>query len=122
MRVRCWPGLLLGIAVSLADPSTIEACSCFSSGPACQAAWSADAIFSGTVRSIDVSEQFNGNRQVLETVIRFDVEQRFLNVPSGPIEIVTDGLSTCSYRFTRGAKYVVYAGRRDDGRLTTSGL
>jgi hypothetical protein len=102
MRGRCWPGLLLVVAVSLADQSTIEACSCYSSGPACQAAWSADAIFSGRVRSIDVSKQFNGERQVLETVIRFDVEQRFLNVPSGPIEIVTDGLSTCSSRVTSG--------------------
>jgi hypothetical protein len=120
MKAGCWPGLLLVMAVSLAVPSATEACSCYSSGPACQAAWSADAIFSGTVRSIEVSEQFNGNRQVLETVIRFDVEQRFLNVPPGPIEIVTDGLSTCSYRFTRGEKYVVYARRLEDGRLTTS--
>ena len=120
MRGSCWPGLLLVLTVSLAVPSSIEACSCYSSGPACQAAWSADAIFSGTVRAIDVSEQFNGDRPVLETVVRFDIEQRFLNVPSGPVEIVTDGLSTCSYRFTRGEKYVVYARRRGDGRLTTS--
>jgi hypothetical protein len=53
------------------------------------------------------SEPFNGDNRIRQTVIRFDVEQRFLNVPSGPVEIVTDGLSTCSYPFRRGEKYVV---------------
>jgi hypothetical protein len=47
------------------------------------------------------------------------VDQRFLNVPSGPVDVVTIGLSTCAYDFTRGEKYVVYAKRLDDGRLTT---
>lgn len=121
MMVRCWPSLLLALAVSLVDPSTLEACSCGTSGPPCQAAWSADAKFSGTVRSIDVSEEVNGDhRRVLETVVRFDVDQRFLNVPSGPVDIVTIGLSTCAYSFTRGEKYVVYARRLADGRFTTS--
>jgi hypothetical protein len=41
-------------------------------------------------------------------------------VPSGPVEIVTDQLSTCGYQFTRAEKYVVYARRRDDGRFTAS--
>ena len=75
MISRCWLGLVLVVAVSMADPPATEPCSCPSSGPPpCQAAWSADAIFAGTVRSIDVGP----NR---ETVIRFDLEQRFLNVP-----------------------------------------
>jgi hypothetical protein len=120
MTVRFWPGVLLAMAIPLAAPSATEACSCGSSSPPCQAAWAADAIFSGTVRSIDVSERFNADRQVLEAVIRFDVEQRFLNVSSGPVEIVTDQLSTCSYRFARGEKYVVYARRLEDGRFTAS--
>ena len=120
MIVRFWPSLLLAVAVSFAAPSAIEACSCGRSGPPCQAAWSADAIFSGTVRSIDVSEPFNGDDRSRHTVIRFEVDQRFRNVPSGQIEIVTDAFSTCSYRFTRGEKYVVYAQRREDGRFTTS--
>lgn len=71
------------------------------------------------MRSIDVSRQFNGDNGARETVIQFDVEQRFLNVPSGPVEIVDDESSSCSYRFTPGTKYVVYARRKDDGRLTT---
>lgn len=65
-----------------------------------------------------MTEQPTGDVRSRETVTRFDVEQRFLNVPSGPIEIVTDQFSSCAYRFTRGEKYVVYA-RREDGRLTT---
>ena len=120
MIYRCWPGLVLALGVSLGDPWATEACSCGSSGPPCQAAWAADAIFSGTVRSIDESKQFSRDNPTRETVIQFDVERRFLNVPSGPVEIVTDAFSTCSYRFTQGTKYVVYARRGDDGRLTTS--
>jgi len=120
MISRCWLGLVLVVAVSMADPLATEACSCPSSGPPpCQAAWAADAIFSGTVRSIDVSKQFNGDNRARETVIQFEVEQRFLNVPSGPVEIVDDESSWCNYRFTPGTKYVVYARRSDDGRLTT---
>jgi hypothetical protein len=76
MIARCWPSLLFAVAVSLLNPSAMEACSCPSSGPPCQAACSADAIFSGTVRSIDVSEEVNGDhRRVLETVVRFDVDR-----------------------------------------------
>ena len=120
MISRCGLGLVLLVAVSMADPLATEACSCPSSGPPpCQAAWAADAIFSGTVRSIDVSTQFNGDNRARETIIQFEVEQRFLNVPSGPVEIVDDESSSCRYRFTPRTKYVVYARRSDDGRLTT---
>jgi hypothetical protein len=99
------------VAASMADPRAAEACGCpINRPPPCQAAWAADAVFSGTVRSIDMGP----NR---ETVVRFDIEQPFLNVPSGPVEIVND--ESCNYRFTPGTKYVVYARRNDDGRLTT---
>ena len=121
MMFGCWPIVGFVAAMVAAASSSANGCSCWPSRPPCQAAWSADAIFSGTVRAIDVrEEETSRGKRMLATVVRFEVEQRFLNVPSGPVEVVTEGYSTCSYAFRRGEKYLVYASRLDDGRLTTT--
>ena len=109
------------IAVShvVADQAIASSCS-GERRPPCQAAWNADVVFAGTVRSIDViKEETAGGTRILETVVRFDVDRPFINAAAGPVEIVSEGLSTCAYRFVAGQKYVVYAWKLDDGRLST---
>ena len=96
------------------------ACGCYSIGPPCQAVWDADAVFAGTVRAIDVVEERVGHGvRHAQTIVHFDIERLFRNAAAGPVEIVTDDLSTCAYRFTRGGRYLVYAWKRDDGRFAT---
>jgi len=77
--------------------------------------------FAGTVRSIQVSkEEIAGSTRILETVVHFEVDQPLLNAVAGRVDIVSTGLSTCDYRFTKGQKYLVYAWKREDGRWTTN--
>src|SRR5687768_3551217 len=87
------------IAVSHVVADQAIACSCVSERRTpCEAAWNAEVVFAGTVRSIDVikEETAHGTR-ILETVVRFDVDRPFINAVAGPVEIVSEGLSTCAY-------------------------
>jgi hypothetical protein len=121
MMPRPWTIVVLASLVAHTGARDAGACSCISSGPPCQAAWNADAVFAGSVRSIEVTtEEIPGSTRILETVVHFEVDQPLLNAVEGRIDIVSTGLSTCDYRFTNGQKYLVYAWKREDGRWTTS--
>lgn len=97
------------------------ACSCFPPGPPCQAAWSADAVFSGTVRSIDPVNGPDADGSSLTThIVRFDVPRVFRGIASGPVSVETSDRHTCSYRFEKGQAYLVYATRTASGALTAS--
>jgi hypothetical protein len=91
------------------------------SGPPCQAVWSADVVFAGTVRSIEQFEAINrdGEQRPYE-VVRFDVDRPFINSVAGPIELVSEPLNTCNYRFRVGGSYLVYAWKDQSARLSAS--
>jgi len=92
------------------------ACSCGIT-TACQAAGYADAIFSGTVASIDRAPASENAPQ--QFVVRINVEQGFVNAPGPVVTLTMDFSSSCTFSFTLGEKYLVYAYSRS-GTLTTS--
>jgi hypothetical protein len=109
---------LIGL-FTLATERSVSACSCPAPGPACQAAWRADAVFAGRVRAI---ERMDSPEPGLRSAVRvvFEPVRPLLNIPSGPVALVLEELSTCSYRFTVGQEYLVYASKMESGPLTAS--
>ncbi len=112
--------IVVGVALMLLPEETLG-CSCPMSGPPCQAAATADSVFVGTVRgieSIDRDPSSGFDRLVL---VRMDVERWFVNAVPRQVEIVTGpGGGDCGYRFTNGGRYLVYAGKTQTSRYTTS--
>jgi hypothetical protein len=108
------------LALLFAGASDALACSCMASGPPCQAVWTADAVFAGTVRSIQEIEQEHEGTRYPSLLVRFDVERAFVNSRPGPVEILTarDG-AACGYTFQTGRRYLVYAWKSDGGRVST---
>jgi hypothetical protein len=104
-----WTLAVLGV-LTIAGESKALACSCAMSGPPCQAAWTSDAVFSGTVLSMTPIKDGSLGAPFLSLVVKFTVEQGFVNVAPGSLEIVTGmGGGDCGYRFKVGVKYLVYA-------------
>ncbi|HXW06711.1 MAG TPA: hypothetical protein VD833_15855 [Vicinamibacterales bacterium] len=106
---------LLGL---LADDA--RACSCPRSGPPCQATWSADVVFLGTVRSIEeVPHETLGSRYT-ELLVSFDVDRGIVNATTGRLDVVTGrGGGSCGYAFKAGRRYLVYAWKGPGGGLST---
>ena len=120
--------LLIALLVLTGAPRLAHACSCMSSGPACQAFWKTDAVFDATVDAIGGAsgpEQLLGDRRVSfpEKLVRMTVRQGFKGVTSsGPLEVYTasDG-AACGYDFKIGRRYLVFARQRpEDGRWVAS--
>jgi hypothetical protein len=112
-----WPRTIVAATVLLLLPlADALACSCMMSGPPCQAAWTADVVFSGTVRAIDRIEGGPGAPEFQPVRVTFDVEQGYINAPSGVVEVATgSGGGDCGYRFVTGKRYLVYAWKRPPG-------
>jgi hypothetical protein len=99
-------------------PIAADACSCGGSGLACDAAWSADAVFVGHVVSIESTAtaadfRFRGRRTELAVVEAF----RGLQLSQVTLAATADN---CDFPFQMGQSYVVYAHRGPDGQLSTS--
>ena len=103
-------------------PSAADACSCRASAPACEAAWSATAVFVGRVESIEPIQVAGRPSRFASKRVRFKVMEAF----TGPreTEAVIDtgsGGGDCGYRFRQGREYLVYAQKDGtSGRLTVS--
>lgn len=109
------------LAICCVAPRDATACECVESGPPCQAVWRADAVFAGTVRAIEpTTEGYDPVTQETFSTVRFDVHEAFVNSRPGSIELLSSPLSTCSFDFRVGEKYVVYARKLKSGRLTAS--
>lgn len=127
---------------SLVAPlAPVWACSCSSvSELPCQAAWTATAVFTGTV--IDIAEPVpaqpepvgrNSTARVFKSsaerplpspkrVVRMQIREVLtgVNADQREIEIVTGrGGGDCGYSFQPGADYVIYAYKNSEGRLET---
>ena len=104
------------------------ACSCMSSGPACQAFWKTDAVFDATVESIEMTtgpERDLGDRRVSspEKRVRMTVRQALKGVTAtGPLDVYTaEHDAACGYNFETGRRYLVFAWKRPaDGRWVAS--
>ena len=72
--------LVVMAALTLAAAHEAMACSCPMPGPPCQAVWTADVVFAGTVRSIDTIDgtQASGHPSSKQ-LVRFDVDRALVN-------------------------------------------
>lgn len=115
------PFFLTGVLLSVLFCGTpADACSCMESGPPCQGYFQVDAVFAGTVREITDLERtadplrFNARRVALT------VDRAFRGVEGTSVAVFTGlGGGDCGYSFKNGERYLVYAYRAQDGRLTT---
>jgi hypothetical protein len=89
------------------------------SGPPCQAFFSADAVFVGTVKNAQILK--TGSDQLYERrLVQIAVDGPSKGTSSGVIEVWTGmGGGDCGFTFIVGQRYVVYANRRSDGTLST---
>lgn len=116
MRPLIAASVLLTLLVN-ADPAT--ACSCMSSGPPCQGFFQVDAVFAGMVTTISEVE---GSPDLLydRRLVRLAVERGFRGIEGATAEVLTGmGGGDCGYDFKTGERYLVYADRNQEGRLTT---
>lgn len=116
MTGRCVPVTLFFAVMTVAAGREADACSCGITNP-CQAAGYADAIFSGTVVSVEMASPNTGAAQQFITV-RMDVDENFVNATQRVATLTMD-LSSCTYSFKAGQRYLVYAYNKS-GYLTTS--
>ena len=79
------------------------ACECITSGPPCRAAWTADAVFAGTVVSIEQSVDNSGVHPRDASLVKFNVDRGFVNASAGIVVLASD-FSSCSYSFKVGEK------------------
>jgi hypothetical protein len=117
-RFRVVATLALVLSLRAAES---DACSCPSSGVPCEAAWRADAVIAGIVRSVDTIDHVELGAPHQSRLIKFEVEQSFVNGKPGIVELTTGTDSgDCGYRFVVGKRYLVYALNQAPGRLFTS--
>jgi Tissue inhibitor of metalloproteinase len=103
--------------------SVAQACSCLTPGTPCESYGTADAVFVGTVVSVQdpqSSKSGDVNAWRHQRVFKFSVEQSYLGVKGTEVEILTasDG-TACGYDFRIGERYLVYA-HSYGNRLSTS--
>ena len=112
---------LLVVGVSgLAAPA--DACSCMESGPPCQAFWKAEAVFDATVVAIAPMERaVSGDLPHDDTLVTVDVHAGHRGATAGPLQITTySDDAGCGYPFKTGKRYLMFARRAADGRLSVS--
>jgi len=94
------------------------ACSCPRLAPACEAYWTADAIFRGRVEAVERAPASSSDLLRTRTV-RFTVLESLKGVTTSTLQVMTAGSrSTCGYSFVKGREYLVYAWLAD-GALRT---
>ena len=127
--------LLFGIVIVFSFAAqTAMACSCVAPGTPCESYGRAAAVFVGTVTSVRDSQQQQRAKDLTERrkqedageidwspmAYKFAVEQAYLGVAGGEIEIFTGhGGGDCGVTFQTGQRYLVYA-YRSKNKLTTS--
>ena len=108
--------LALCVLAQLAGAPAADACTCLSSGPACQAFWTTDVAFDGTVVKIDPTsrdETFSDRTfQVTEFVVTLQVRQSWKGVEGETVQVTTSGSgASCGFNFKMGGRYLVFASR-----------
>lgn len=114
----------LGASLTTAA-SPAQACSCMSSGPACQAYWNTDAVFDATVVRIERAprDEVLGNEVVTvsKRLVTLDIRQTWKGLESGRLQVVTDAdEAACGFEFKEGVRYLVFARQGRSGELEVS--
>lgn len=119
-RLHQLPSLLFLLVVMGLSATAVQACSCMTSGPPCQAYWKADVIFSGTAKT---AKEIPATSTVWQRLsIRFAIESTYKGrIPGTEVEVRTGtGGGDCGYHFEGGQQYLVYAWANEDGTLSTN--
>ncbi len=108
--------LALCVLAQLAGAPSADACTCMSSGPACQAFWTTDVVFDGTVTALEPTsrEETFSNRtfQVTDLVVTLQVRQAWKGVEGETVQVTTsDSGASCGFDFKMGGRYLVFASR-----------
>jgi hypothetical protein len=92
------------------------------SGPPCQAFWKAEAVFDATVVAIAPMERaVSGDLPHDDTLVTVDVHAGYRGATAGPLQITTySDDAGCGYPFKTGKRYLMFARRAADGRLSVS--
>lgn len=114
-------GLLVAGLFVWAGPSL--GCSCYPSGPPCQAYGKTDVIFVGTpIRVSQIELKWNGHLMTHNNY-RFRVSERLKGVKERELDVVTNAQGgACGYKFELGTEYVVYAHRDSATKRVGTGL
>ena len=117
-----WMRTLIMIgALTVAAPGRVFACSCMTSGPPCQATWTSDVVFTGTVVSMTLIDHESLGPPYQSKLVTINVDRGFVRATAGMIEVVTGmGGGDCGYDFKIGQKYLVYASKTASSRLSAS--
>ncbi|HVL69014.1 MAG TPA: carboxypeptidase regulatory-like domain-containing protein [Vicinamibacterales bacterium] len=120
--------------MAAAVPRAADACSCSEPGPPCQAFWTADAVFSGTVLSITTTppplRPQSAPRNApppppppfpaADTRVTIRADRVWRGGVSGDVDVYTsDAGASCGFDFKEGETYLVYA-RMVGAQLRTS--
>jgi len=131
MRVARYSIIITALsAFILAIAPDSWACSCAASGPPCQSAFQADAIFVGTVASItalpddDLPLLRPGEARIPRTLhVEFADVQPYRGLQSTTATVFTAGSGpSCGYAFKTGERYLVYATRQAGGTGLVTGI
>jgi hypothetical protein len=108
--------LILAVAVVPGVPQEVDACSCVVAAPPCAAAWSAQAVFVGTVRAIDTVPYDADGRPYESKLVTIDVGRGLLRTAPGTVQVMTAGSgASCGFAFEVGRTYLVYASSSNAG-------
>lgn len=116
-------GLLMILAVGSA-----YGCSCAGGASPCQDYGRSSAVFIGTPIAVRTVEPKPGRgpesaEYWLRRIFKFSIEQSFLGVQPGELEIGTGmGGGDCGYDFKLGQRYVVYAYKNEKSNQLATGI
>ncbi len=112
------PIVLIAIVAVLLSPRDALACSCVGDVPLCQSFWQADAVFAGEVLSF---EKTDPKQLFSRRIARIRVERVWRGEVTGVVEVSTGaGGGDCGYSFRKGEKYVIYANKGAEAKLSTN--
>ncbi len=106
-------GLVVLALFTVAPSRVVYACSCVPVGSPQEELDRSDAVFGGTVASIERVDPMNVR-------VTFDVAQVWKGQVVSPLVVTTtaDG-AACGYQFAPGGEYIVYAYAQDGGLATS---
>lgn len=118
--------LLIFMTLLTVRPQVTYACSCIAPAPPLEAMENSDAVFEGTVISIQKpSSLIQSSADPVQ--VTFQVGSRWKGDPGDQVTLSTARSSeSCGFEFTKGERYMVYAreeaaeGKQAKGTLTTS--
>jgi hypothetical protein len=118
MALRVFVFFALGLTL-LAGEAT--ACDCRGGITPCQEYFEASAVFVGVVTGSSRATLDQGDHQFPQRLFQFRLEQAYRGIAGKEVSVITGmGNGDCGYDFRVGEKYLVYAFRTSDNKLSTS--